>query len=142
MKVKKCVLLILVSVIFLTACGTSNGNIEKFDLSLDEPEIEVECGQEVKYIAKLSNKTEKECKIYHGSPLITLYVYPEENIPEEEGIGSNLVETVIKGNGTIKKEITVCFTEKGVYYLRAFASFEFDGKEYFYDKEPIKISVE
>lgn len=111
-----------------------------FEFNIDVPKTEMKVGEEVCFSAKLTNLAERDFILEHGTPLIVLYIR-SANDSSEEGVGSTLVQTTLNAQQSIEKKVDFKAEKAGDYLLRAYCSFNIDGKEYRYDYGDVSIKI-
>lgn len=111
-----------------------------FDFKLDIPKTDLKVDEKVTYTAHLINRTDEKYTLSHTLPLISTYIYPEGDKPEI-GVASISIESKIKPNDEIKDIYNAQLQEVGNYILESHCWFELDGKAYYFNLDPIKLTV-
>lgn len=154
---KKYIWVILALLCFLTSCTSQNQKqnpktdtttfstvkqatlTENFRFKIIDPQTELSVGDTITYTAKFENLTGNQYKLEHAMPLISMYIYPESEKPQDI-VGASLLTTALSKNEIITKTYNARIQETGNYILRAFCSFSIDGEHYFYAEE-IELTV-
>ncbi len=126
---------------FLTACRTNVPANDDFSLSIVNPQTVISVGEQVTFCAELNNLTDRHFRLEHGFPLITLYIYPEGE-PPQEGIGATLTSSEMEAHTSIEKMLNTQILEAGNYVLRAFCVFSVNGTDFYLeDSVPLSVTV-
>lgn len=113
---------------------------EIFKFTIENPQKVIKMNEEVTFTARLTNLTDKEYTLYHGDPLINLYIRGKDDDTPEITY-SILVKSVIEPSGYIEKKLNIKALEAGEYILRAKSSFEVEGVRYELNCEDVPILI-
>lgn len=144
-KTRKCLLALMMFVlIFGSSCSSLSGRPAEnsFSLAVLDPKTEIRAGEKVTFTARLSNLTNQDHVLAHGTPLIVLSMQPV-GAEMEEGIGAALKQTTLKAHQYTEEKLDVSEAEAGDYILKAYCVFDINGKEYRYEcaDMPIKVTA-
>ncbi|MGN6713009.1 hypothetical protein [Anaerocolumna jejuensis] len=130
----------LLLILFATYFYMNTKDDELFRLTINNPQKILQKGDKVTFTARLTNLTGKKYTIYHGAPLICLYI---RNKGDETpaGIYSMKVKSVMKPHGYIEQTLNIEALEAGEYVLKAYTIFKAKNKEYNLKCEDILITV-
>ena len=143
-----CLLLVLMLVVLTFASCT---DVQTYDsdhhpdisFSVSRFDTNIKVGETITVRAFLTNESEKDITISHLPLLIWLRVKKEGGELEGSTMAPMLTQTVIESGKSVEKSANFKFTEAGIYYLYAQASFNStdEKSESFSYNEVIKITV-
>ena len=122
----------------LSSCNSNRD--EMFQLTIINPQTRVQVGDNVTYTAQLTNNTNKKVTIYHGYPLINLYIRHVDDTTEE-GIGSVRIESIVEPHEILERTLNIEAVEAGEYILRAFSRFEIDGNDCLLECDDVRVTI-
>lgn len=134
------IILVLITIAIFLCFNYNKGKEDIFRLSIENPQKVIKVNEEVTFTARLTNLTDKEYTLYHGEPLISLYIRSKDDDTPEITY-SILVKSVIEPSGYIEKKLNIKALEAGEYILRAKSSFEVEGVRYELNCEDVPILI-
>lgn len=144
-------LCLLITVILLTLTFTSCSpkptppDENAFSLVMDFAPTTIKIGEKITYKAILKNAEHESYELQHTQKLIYISVVKEADYKDENNVLASSAKTNIAPHGQIEEFYDFKPTEAGKYILKAFTTFDIEGKKetksYSYECEEIVITV-
>ncbi len=131
----------------LTSCSSKQTppDEEAFSLVMDFAPTTIKTGEKITYKAILKNAEHESFELKHSQKLIYISVVKEADYKNEKNILASSAQSSIAPHGQIEEFLEFEPTEPGKYILKAFTTFDIEGKKetktYSYECDEIVITV-